>query len=191
MNTTLNIKTRRSRFSVNVVNLMLGIVVVLVLGGSSVQAQTATDAAAAETVDSSVTILAKGTVNDPSGAITVSGNVIVTARRVIDKTGESAPLVVLDLDFSKVQGTNGTLKTVYVTGENHASEIRPLQASDTIIVTCPYFESTKDGLSAKTWLVTATLNFDVTSGKVTGGSISVGNNVVTREAVGTTAASSM
>ena len=81
--------------------------------------------------------------------------------------------------------TKATLKT-YVTGDNRASEIRPLQASDTIIVTTPYFDSSKGELSAKTMLVTATLKFDVTTGKLVSGSISIGNNVVTSAAVGTT-----
>jgi hypothetical protein len=141
-------------------------------------------------VDSSITISAKGTVNDPSGAITVSGSVIVNARRVIDSTAVSGPLVVLDLDFSKLQGTSGSLKslTTYVTGDNHATEIRPLQASDTIIVTCPYFDSTKDGLSARSMLITATLNFDVSTGKLTSGSITIGNNVTTSATLGSSAA---
>jgi hypothetical protein len=88
-----------------------------------------------------------------------------------------------------LKGTSGstksTLKT-HVTGDNQASEIRPLQASDTIIVTVPYYESTKDVLSARTMLVNATLKFDTTTGKLAAASISVGNNVVTSAAVGTT-----
>lgn len=192
MNTTLNVKTRRSLIN-SPITLLVGLVVVLVLGGPSVQAQTTETTTQAQTVESSVAISARGTVNDPNGAITVSGDVIVNSRRVIDTTGVSPAIVVLDLDFSKLQGTSGSLKTlkVYVTGENHASEIRPLQVSDTIIVTCPYFENTKDGLSAKTMLVTATLNFDVSTGKLTGGSINVGNNVITKEAVGTAPVTSM
>ena len=185
MNTKLNIKTRQTQFKPIVMALLVGVVAVLFSSGSPARAQTIT-AATPVTVDSSITVSATGTVNDPSGAITVSGSVIVTSRRVIDTTGTSPPLVVLDFDFSKLQGTAGSLKaqTVYVTGNNHASEIRPLQASDTIIVTCPYFESTKDGLSARTMLVTATLNFDISAGKLTSGSINVGNNVVTSAAVG-------
>ncbi|HET6977552.1 MAG TPA: hypothetical protein VFI24_14575 [Pyrinomonadaceae bacterium] len=181
MNTTLKVTSQRTRFSPLVVTLLLGFVL-LFLSSPSAQAQTNT----ADTVDSSVTISAKGTVNDPGGAITVSGDVIVSSRRVIDTTGVTPAIVVLDLDFSKLQGTSGSLKTlkVFVTGENHTTELRPLQVSDTIIVTCPYFENTKDSLSAKTFLVTATLNFDVSTGKVTGGSINVGNNVITKEAVG-------
>jgi hypothetical protein len=82
-------------------------------------------------------------------------------------------------------GTKTTLKT-YVTGDNHASEMRPLQASDTIIVSTPYYDSTKDALSARTMLVTATLNFDIGTGKLTSGSLSIGNNIVTSAAVGST-----
>lgn len=189
MNTQLQIKSRQPRFSLNFVTLMIGIVLVLVLGGPSVKAQTATVAPDAP-VDSSVTLAAKGTVSDPNGSITVSGNVIINCRRVIDTTSATSPsLVLLDIDLSQLQGTSGSLKTLktYVTGDNHASEIRPLQASDTVIVTTPYFESTKDGLSARTMLVTATLNFDISTGKVTSGTISIGDNVVTKAAVGSVA----
>ena len=191
MNTQLNIKTRRLLFSPTFVTLLIGVLAMLALGGPSVQAQTITPAPA-EKVDSSITIATKGSLTDPNGAITVAGNVIVSCRRVIDTTNALTPsLVLLDLDFSQLRGTSGSLKTqkVYVTGDNHATEIRPLQTSDTIIVTTPYFDSSKDAMSAKTMLVTATLNFDVSSGKVTSGSISIGNNVVTKAEVGSVAAS--
>lgn len=190
MNKELNIKTQRRSFTLNVVTLVVGIVVVLVFSGSSVQAQTTETTALEKPVDSSIAISTKGTVNDPSGAITVSGSVVVTARRVIDNTSPSAsPIVVLDLDFSGLKGTNGSVKTVttYVTGDNHAQELRPLQASDTIIVTCPYYDNTKGALTARTMLVTATLNFDISTGKLTSGSIAIGNNVVTSTMVGGTA----
>ena len=186
MNTQLNIKSRLSLFSPTFVTLLIGIVAVLAFGGPSVQAQTtATDAP----VDSSITLVVKGSVTDPNGTITVSGNVIITCRRVIDTTSVTSPsLVLLDFDFSQVKGTSGstkaTLKT-YVTGDNHATEIRPLQASDTVIVPTPYYDNSKDALSARTMLVSATLNFDISSGKLTGGSLSVGNNVVTSQSVGT------
>jgi len=201
MNTQLNIKTLRRLFSPNVVTLLAFVVVMLVLSSPSVRAQTASGTATTDTtattttadtpvVDSSITLPAKGTVNDPGGAFTVSGNVVITARRVIDTTKISPPLVVLDIDLSGLQGSSGTLKTAvtYVTGGNHATEIRPLQASDTVIVTCPYYDNTKDALSARTMLVTATLNFDVSTGKVTSGSITIGNNTVTSAMVGSTTA---
>ena len=186
MNTRLNIKTRRRQRSPLVVTLLVGIVTVLVLGSPSAKAQTT--AAAISTVDSSITISTKGTVNDPSGAITVSGSVIITCRRVIDTTSTTVPpIVLLDFDFSQVKGTTGSGKNlkVYVTGDNHATELRPLQASDTIIVTAPYFDSSQDMLTAKSMLVTASLNFDISTGKVTSGSISIGNNVVTSTSLGT------
>jgi hypothetical protein len=184
MNKQLKIKTRQ--FGPSFVTLLIGLVVVL--GGPSVQAQTTAPAAV---VDSSVTLAAKGSVSDPNGAITVTGNVIVNCRRVLDTTTTTnatmAPVVLLDLDFSQLRGTSGTAKTLktYVTGDNHASELRPFQASDTIIVTSPYFDSTNSALSARSMLVTATLNFDVNTGKLVSGSISIGNNIVTSATVGT------
>jgi hypothetical protein len=130
-------------------------------------------------------------VSDPNGSVTVSGSVIITCRRVIDTTSATTPaLVLLDFDFSQLKGTTGSGKNVktFVTGDNHTDEIRPLQASDTIIVTVPYYDSAKDALSARTMLVTANLNFDVSTGKLSSGSLSVGNNVVTSTAVGSVTA---
>ena len=184
MNTQRNIKS--------FVTLLISVFAVLVLGGLSVQAQTATTdttTTPAGTVDSSITIAVKGSVSDPNGTISVNGNVIISCRRVIDTTSQTTPaLVLLDFDFSGVKGTSGstkaTLKT-YITGENHATEIRPLQASDTVIIPVPYYDSSKDPLTARTMLVSVTLNYDVASGKVTGGSATVGNNVVTANSVGT------
>jgi hypothetical protein len=182
MNRQLNIKT-----------LSLGIVVVLAMlafGGLSVQAQTTT--AADAPVDSSITLVVKGSVTDPNGTVNVQGQANVAARRVVDTTSVANPsIVLLDFDFSQVTGTSGSTKATlknYVTGENHATELRPLQASDTVIVPVPYYDSTKDALSARTMLVSVTLNFDVGTGKLTGGSISVGNNVVTASSVGTVSA---
>jgi hypothetical protein len=175
-----------------IMSFVLGIVAVLAFGGLSVQAQTtATDTTTATDapVDSSITLVAKGSLTDPNGTINVQGQVNITARRVVDTTSVTSPsIVLLDFDFSQLTGTSGstkaTLKT-YVTGDNHATEIRPLQASDTVIVPTPYYDSSKGPLSARTMLVSANLTFDVASGKLTGGSLSVGNNVATRESVGT------
>ena len=182
MNTQLKIMT-----------LVLGIVAVLALGGPSVQAQTASDTttttAADAPVESSITLVAKGSLTDANGNVTVTGNVPVFVKRVVDTTSVTSPsLVLLDIDFSQLKGTSGSTKATmktYITGDNHATEIRPLQASDTVFISVPYYDSTKDALSARTMLVSITLNFDVSSGKVTGGSASVGNNVVTSSAVGT------
>jgi hypothetical protein len=189
MNTQLNIKMRQLLFSPSFVTLAIGVLVMLALGGPSVRAQTTTTSDAP--VDSSITLAVKGSLTDPNGSVTVTGDVIITCRRVIDTTSVTSPsLVLLDFDFSQLKGTSGATKATlrtYVTGENHATEIRPLQASDTIILPTPYFDSSKDALSARTMLVSATLSFDIASGKLTGGSLSVGNNVVTAAAVGTVA----
>src|SRR5215213_1776854 len=151
MNTQLHIKMRRQVVSPSFVTLLIGVLIVLALGGPSVQAQTTTDTTASATVDSSITLAAKGAVSDPNGSVTVTGNVIINCRRVIDTTSTTTPtLVLLNFDFSQLRGTSG--KKVYVTGDNHTTEIMPVQATDTIIVTVPYFDSTKDVLSARSML---------------------------------------
>ena len=188
MNTQLNIKTQRGRFSPRFVTLSVGVVMVLamlVLGGPSVQAQTTT---APATVDSSITVKANGTVTESSVTIKLAGNVIIKCRRVIDTSSTTTPpLVLLDFDFSQLTGTTGSGKTLvtYVTGGNHAAEIRPLQASDTIVLTIPYFDSTKDILSANTFMVTAALNFDIGTGTLTSGTLTYGTNVFKSSGVGT------
>jgi len=182
MNTQLNIKTRR-RFSPIIVTLLVGFVAVLVLGSPSVQAQTAP-----ATVDSSITIKTNGTVTDSGVTVKLSGNVTIKCRRVIDPSSTTtAPLVLLDFDFSQLTGTTGSGKTLvtYVTGGNHATEIRPLQASDTIVMTIPYFDSTKDALSGSTFMATATLNFDISAGTLTSGSLAYGTNVFKSTGIGT------
>jgi hypothetical protein len=186
MNTQLNMRMWQRLFSPSFMTLLIGIVALLAFGSPSVQAQTttATDAP----VDSSIVLVAKGSLTDPNGSVTINGQVTITARRVIDTTSVTSPsIVLLDFDFSQLQGTTGSGKTLktYVTGGNHATEIRPLQASDTVIIPTPYYDSSKDVLSARTMLVSATLNYDIASGKLTGGSLSVGNNVVTANSVGT------
>ena len=184
MNTQVNIKARRLLFSPTFVTLSVVVVVLLAFGGSSVQAQTT----AAPIVDSSITIATSGTVTDTGTVVQVSGNVTIKCRRVIDTTSTTAtPLVMLDFDFSQLKGTTGNGKNVktFVTGDNHATELRPLQASDTIVVTVPYYDNTKDVLSASSFMATANLSFDVSTGKLTGGSLTYGNNIFTSTGVGT------
>ena len=187
MNKQLNIKSLL--VSPTFLTLLLGVVVMLAFSGPSVQAQTATDTTAVDApVDSSVIIAAKGTVSDPNGSFPVTGNVPVLCRRVIDTTSATSPsLLLLDLDLSALTGTSGSTKATmktYVTGGNHAEEIRPLQASDSVIFSVPYYDTTKGPLAARTMLLTANLNFDVNTGKITGGTITIGDNVVTKAAVG-------
>jgi hypothetical protein len=184
MNTQVNIKARRLLFSPSLVTLLIAVVGMLVLGGPSVQAQTT----AAPIVDSSITIATNGTVTDTGTTVAVSGSVTIKCRRVIDTTTTTAvPLVMLDFDFSQLKGTTGSGKNVrtFVTGDNHATELRPLQASDTIVLTVPYFDTTKDVLSASSFMATANLTFDVSTGKLTGGSLTYGTNIFSSSGVGT------
>lgn len=184
MNTYLKLRDWRKLFSPTLVTLLIVGVGMLVLGGPAVQAQTT----AAPVVDSSITIATNGTVVDKGTTVNVTGSVTIKCKRVIDTTAAAAaPLVMLDFDFSQLKGTTGSGKNVktFGTGDNHATELRPLQASDTIVVTIPYFDSTKDVLSASSFLATATLNFDVSTGKLTSGSLAYGTNVFSSSGVGT------
>ena len=187
MNTQVNIKTGRRRFSANVLTLLVAVVAVLVFGNPSVQAQTTTtDGATA--VDSSIAVPTTGTVTEGTTTIALSGSVTIKARKVIDNTTTTlAPLVLLDFDFSQLKGTTGSGKNLktYVTGDNHATELRPFQANDTIVVTVPYFDSATDGSQANTFMATATLNFDTSTGKLTSGSLTYGNNIFKSSGVGT------
>jgi uncharacterized Zn-binding protein involved in type VI secretion len=136
MNTKANIKARRLLFSPTFVTLLIVGIGMLVLGRPSVQAQTT-----GAVVDSSITIATNGTVTDTGTTVAVSGSVTIKCRQVIDTTTTTATkLVMLDFDFSQLKGTTGSGKNLrtFVTGDNHASELRPFQASDTIVVTVPY-----------------------------------------------------
>jgi hypothetical protein len=127
-------------------------------------------------------------VTEGTTTVALSGSVIIKARKVVDNTTTTLrPLVLLDFDFSQLQGTTGSGKTLktYVTGDNHATELRPFQANDTIVVTVPYFDSTTDGLQASSFMATATLNFDTSTGKLTSGSLTYGTNVFKSSGVGT------
>jgi hypothetical protein len=186
MNTKVNIKARRLLFSPTFVTLsvaVVGMLAILAFGGPSVQAQTT-----GAVVDSSITIATNGTVTDTGTTVAVSGSVTIRCRQVIDTTTTTAnKLVMLDFDFSQLKGTTGNGKNLktFVTGDNHATELRPFQASDTIVVTVPYFDQTKDALSASSFMATANLTFDVNTGKLTGGSLTYGTNVFSSTGVGT------
>ena len=183
MNTQVSIKARQLLLSPTFVTLLIAVIGILVVSGPSVQAQTP-----APVVDSSITIDTNGTVTDKGTTVAVTGSVTIKCRRVIDTTtAAAAPVVMLDFDFSQLKGTTGNGKNVktFVTGDNHATELRPLQAADTIVVTIPYFDSTKDALSASSFMATATLSFDVNTGKLTSGSLTYGTNVFSSTGVGT------
>jgi len=147
---------------------------VLAWSGTTASAQTPTTNII---VDSSLTIPVSGTVTEPDGTIlTISGSVLVNSGKVTDADGTS-PRVVLAFDFSKVQASDGLTATgVLKTGGFQDIKIRPLQTSDVLPITCPYFLNRNGVTSAETWLVTTTLKFDVATGMLAGGSTTVGNN---------------
>jgi hypothetical protein len=183
MNTQVNIKVRRLLFSPTFVTLLIVGVGMMILSGPSVHAQTT-----GAFVDSSITIATTGNVTEGATTVAVTGSVTIKCRQVIDTTTTTAnKLVMLDFDFSQLKGTTGSGKNLktFVTGDNHATELRPFQASDTIVVTVPYFDQTKDALSASSFMATATLNFDVSTGKLTSGSLTYGTNVFSSTGVGT------
>lgn len=168
MKTQRNMKTRRSVFSPIVLSLLVGI---LGLVWSS------TSAAQTATVDSTLDIPVAGTVIESDGAIlTISGYVTVNCTKVSDADGTS-PRVVLSFDFTNVKASDGLLATgVLKTGGFQDIKIRPLQASDVIPITCPYYLNKLGVTAADAWLVTTTLKFDVTTGLLAGGSTTVSSN---------------
>lgn len=173
MKTQRNMKRRRSLFSLIVLSLVVGITGGLAWSSTSGQAATVQVA----TVDSTLNIPVSGTVIEPDGTIlTVSGYETVNSTRVTDADGTS-PRVVLSFDFSHVMASDGLTATgAFKTGGFQDIKIRPLQASDVIPITCPYYLNKTGVSAADTWLVTTTLNFDVTTGVLTSGSTTVGTN---------------
>jgi hypothetical protein len=147
---------------------------VVVWSGPSAQAQTV---ATNVTVVSALNVTVAGSFTEPDGTtLKVSGWVVVNSSMVTDAAG--AKRVILTLDFSNVTLQSGAGKnlTTYGTGGFQASTIRPLVASDVLPITCPRFTSAGGILSARSWLVTTTLNFDLTTGKLASGSATVGTN---------------
>lgn len=180
MNTERNNKIWRLSSPI-IVTLLVWVVLGLASGGPSAKAQTDTSQPIGTTqpvtVESTLKIRASGTVTDPSGTISVSGYVTVNCTRVIDTTLAGLPLVVLDIDYSNLRGTSGNSpknQKVYITAGNQDSVIRPLQASDVIVEACPYIDSTKDILTANSWLVTLSLSWDLSTGKLTDGTATIG-----------------
>ncbi len=173
MMTQRNMKTRRSVFSPIVLSLLVGIMG-LVWSGTSAQAATAQAAA----VDSTLDIPVDGTITEADGTIlSIKGYVTVNCTLVTDASLKTPPAVVLAFDFSHVLAQDGLTGTgALKTGGFQDIKIRPLQDSDVIPITCPYFLNKLGVSSADTWLVTTTLKFDVTTGLLAGGSATVGSN---------------
>src|SRR5213594_3809975 len=169
-----NIRTRRSSLSPIALSLLVWITGALVCGGMPARA-----AAQATRVDSSIQINVSGRVTAADGTeIKVSGQVIVNSSAVPNRTGALSS-VILTLDFSNVTARvgSGAHEVAYDTKGFQSTKIRPLKASDVIQIVVPYSPSGSGPTTeANTLLVTATLNFNVATGVLVNGSITVGNN---------------
>ena len=182
MSTQRNIRTRRPSSNTIALSLLVWIVGALVCSGMPVRAAASAQTAAgsqATRVDSSIQINVSGAVTAPNGtAVTVSGYVSIKCSAVPDITGVLAS-VSLTFDFSNVSATTGTgaSKVTYDTKGFQCTKNRPLKASDVIQITVPYSQS-GSGATAQTntLLATATLTFNVTTGVLASGTITVGNN---------------
>ena len=161
-----NIRTRRSSLNPIAISLLVWITGALVCGG--IPARAASQATPPATpVDSSIRINVSGAVTAPNGTvIKVSGYVIVNSRAVPNRTGALAS-VVLAFDFSNVTARvgSGAHEVTYDTKGFQSTKIRPLQASDVIQIVVPYSPSGS-----------GPLNFNVATGVLVNGSITVGNN---------------
>lgn len=169
MNSERNMKRRRSLSGTIALSLLVWVIGGLMWGGTPAQAAT---------VDSSLTIPVSGTVTAADGTkITFSGNVIVNSSAVTDVVG-IPPFEVLTFDFSNVTGTSGSgaNKKTYDTRGYQVIKIRELQATDVIVLTSPFDQTSAALTSANPSQVSATLNFNVATGVLTSGSITFGNN---------------
>jgi hypothetical protein len=109
--------------------------------------------------------------------ITFGGSVTVRSSAVTDVAG-IPPFVMLTFDCSTVTATSGSgaNKKTYDTKGYQVTKIRDLQASDVIVMTAPVLQTGSGVLTANPVQVTATLNFNVTTGVLTSGTLTVGNN---------------
>ena len=194
MNTERNLKRRRSLFGSIALSLLVSVSGGLMWGGTPAQADTPakagttakagtaaqsgtttqTAATAAATVDSTLTIPVSGNVTAADGTrIAFSGNVIVNSSAVTDVVG-IPPFVMLTIDCSGVTGSSGAGASAksYNTGGFQVIKIRTLQPSDAIDLTAPINQIGNAPTLAKSWQVTATLNFNTSTGQLTSGSLS-------------------
>ena len=187
MNAQRNAKARRP-IALSVVVWVIGALVLIgmpVEAAGPVRTSTTTQAAVTpaptSTIDSSLSIPVSGTVVAADGTrIAVGGFVIVNSSAVTDVVG-IPPFVMLTFDCSNVTATSGTgaNKKTYDTKGFQVTKIRDLQPTDVIVVTTPALQTGASVLTASSWQVTVTLNFDTVTKKLTSGSIAAGNNTFT------------
>lgn len=174
MKTQRNLPKRRSSLSPIALSLVVWITGALVSGSMPARA-----ASQATRVDSSIQINVSGAVTTSSGnGVTVSGYVIVKCSAVPNTAGVLTT-VVLTFDFSNVTATVvvGGSQVTYDTKGFQCTKIRPLKPSDVIQIAVPYSPSGSGPTTqTNTLLATTTLTFNVSTGVLLSGTITVGNN---------------
>ena len=120
--------------------------------------------------DSSVAVAISGTVDGSPESVYLSGLAQITSAFVkTDPKFNHPPRVILTIDLHNVSGRGLATGATYVTtGQDEM--LRRLVASDLIEMTFPFYASGPGGsASARTGLASFRLNFNVTTGALTGG----------------------
>ena len=119
---------------------------------------------------SSVAIPISGTVDGLPERVSVSGRARITSTLVkTDPKYHHPPRVILGFDLDKMSGRGVSTGTRYVT-RSRDEMLRPLVASDVVEITFPLQPRVAKGFTAaRAALASFTLNFDVNTGALTGG----------------------
>lgn len=124
--------------------------------------------------DSSVAIPISGTVDGSPESVYVSGLAQITSTFVkADLKFNHPAMVMLSIDLHNVTGRGlSTGATYVITNQNEI--MRPLVASDVVQITFPFYPNGSGGFtSARAGVASFTLNFNLTTGALTGGTAAV------------------
>lgn len=154
---------RRPLFSPVVLSLLVGIMGGLVWEGASALPASA----------NTLLIPFGGTVDGLPESVSFSGLAQIKSRLVLDPDFGRPPAVVLSIDYHSVSGQGLSTGATYVTSDNNEL-IRPLVASDVIELTFPFYPNAPGGiLSARSGLASFSLKFDVRTGNITDGTVTI------------------
>lgn len=121
---------------------------------------------------STINIPIAGTVNGPTEAIAFSGTAKIASTFVLDLLLGEVPREIITIDLVNVSGVGVLTGTRYV-ATGHNTLLRPLATSDTLEMTFPFFPATPGGTSqARSLLASFSLNFNLLTGGLTGGTAS-------------------
>lgn len=170
-------KTRRPKLTLFVLSLLVGIVGSPLPGGAPALAQslttslTGTGDGLTESVSltSSLTIPIAGTVDGVAESVSLSGSAEIVSTLVLDPLLGTLPREIISIKLVNVSGVG------LLTGKSYVAEgedvlLRLLVTSDLIEIAFPFYPDTPDGTSsARSALASITLNFDLLTGALTGG----------------------